>query len=221
LKISEIKPFLVGERSLFVRVYTDEGIVGNGGSGFWSHTRLGYEAIKELSRYYIGKDPAQIEHHWQVVTRHTTMHFMGAVLSSAISAIDIALWDILGKSVDLPVYQLLGGKCRDKLRVYNNVSGDTSEELAESASESMKQGFTALRLTPFFEDAAKKTPTERVDNAVKMIQVIREAVGYEIDLGIEVHRRLSPGEAVVLGKALEPYKLLFMEDPIAPARLML
>jgi galactonate dehydratase len=219
LKISEIKPFLVDERRLFVRVYTDEGIIGNGGSGLWSQAKLGYEAIKELSRYYVGKDPTLIEHHWQVVTRHTTIHFMGAVLSSAVSAIDIALWDILGKSVNLPVYQLLGGKCRDKIRVFNKVSGDTFEELAESASDSVKQGFTALRLTPFFKDAAKQTPTQRVENAVKMIQSIREAVGYEVDLGIEVHRRLTPGEAIVLGNALEPYKLFFMEDPIAPARV--
>ncbi len=213
MKISKIEPFLV-HRWLIVRVYTDEGLVGNGEAGLWAHHKMVYEAIRELSRYYVGKDPTLIEHHWQVVSRNT--HFMGSVLSASISAIDIALWDILGKSVGLPVYKLLGGKCRGKARVFNNVAGETLEQLAESASKSVKQGFTALRVTPFSIDSTRKTPTKVVKTAVEMVKAIREAVGDEVDLGVEIHRNLSPGEAITLARELEPYRLLFYEDPISP-----
>ena len=115
MKITEIRTFLVG-RFLLVRVYTDEGIVGNGEAGLWAHHGVVKEALGELSDYYVGKDPLRIEHHYQVVSR--SAHFMGAAMSAAMSAIDIALWDLFGKAVGLPVYQLLGGKCRDKVKVY-------------------------------------------------------------------------------------------------------
>ena len=115
MKITNIKPLLT-DRYLLVRVYTDAGLVGNGESGLWAHHRSCAAMIGELSSYFIGKDPRLIEHHHQTVTRNT--HFTGSVISSALSAIDVALWDILGKSVGLPVYQLLGGKCRDKVRVF-------------------------------------------------------------------------------------------------------
>ena len=106
MKITEIKAFLVG-RFLLVRVYTDAGIVGNGEAGLWGHHGVVKQAIDELADYYVGKDPRLIEHHYQVVSRNT--HFMGAALSAAMSSVDIALWDILGKSLSVPVYQLLGG----------------------------------------------------------------------------------------------------------------
>jgi galactonate dehydratase len=213
LKIERIEPFLV-DRWLLVRVYTDGGLVGNGEAGLWAHHRMVYEAIRELSQYYIGKDPTRIEHHWQAVSRNT--HFMGSVLSAAISAMDIALWDIVAKSVNLPVYKLLGGKCRDKVRVFSNVTGQTLEQLAESASKSVKQGFTALRVTPFAKDTTMQTPTKVVKTAVEMVEAIRESVGYEVDLGVEIHRNLSLGEAVVLARELEPYNLFFYEDPVGP-----
>jgi len=213
LKIEKIEPFLV-DRWLLVRVYTDEDLVGNGEAGLWAHHKMVYEAIRELSQYYIGKDPTRIEHHWQAVSRNT--HFMGSVLSAAISAIDIALWDIVAKSVNLPVYGLLGGKCRDKVRVFSNVTGETLEQLAESASKSVKQGFTALRVTPFARDTTMQTPTKVIKTAVEMVRAIRESVGYDVDLGVEIHRNLSPGEAVILARELEPYNLFFYEDPVGP-----
>jgi galactonate dehydratase len=216
LKIRRIEPFLV-DRWLLVRVYTDEGLVGNGEAGLWAHHGMVYAAIRELGRYYVGKDPTRIEHHWQVVSRNT--HFMGSVLSAAISAIDIALWDILGKSVDRPVHQLLGGRCRDRVRVFHNVTGETLEQLAESASNSLKQGFTALRVTPFFRDETVQTPTKVIKTAVAMVNAIREAVGYDMDLGVEIHRNLTPGDAVLLAQQLEPYRLLYYEDPVGPESL--
>ncbi|MCS5609854.1 MAG: galactokinase, partial [Candidatus Poribacteria bacterium] len=145
--ITKITPFLV-DSFLLVRVYTDQGIVGNGEAGLWAHQKTVYHAIQELSQYYIGKDPTRIEHHYQAVSRNT--HFMGSVLNAAMSAIDVALWDILGQSVGLPVYQLLGGKCRDKIKVFNNVTGDTLSDRVTSAIWNVENGFNSLRTTPFF-----------------------------------------------------------------------
>jgi galactonate dehydratase len=213
LKIERIEPFLV-DRWLLIRVYTDDDLVGTGEAGLWAHQKMVYEAIRELSRYFVGKDPRLIEHHWQAVSRNT--HFMGSVLSAALSAIDIALWDLLGKSVNIPVYQLLGGKCRDKVRVFATVRGETVEQLAESAENQVKDGFTALRVTPFFRDAVLQTPTKVVNTAVEMVQAIRDAIGYDVDLGVELHRRLTPSMAILLAKQLEPYRLLFYEDPVGP-----
>jgi galactonate dehydratase len=155
-----------------------------------------------------------MEHHYQVVSRDT--HFMGAVLSAAMSALDIAMWDILGKSVNLPVYQLLGGKCRDKVRVFANVSGDTLAQRAESALKSVEQGYTALRTTPFLPDWEKQPPSQVIGAAVEIVKTIRETVGYDIDLGLELHRNLAPDEAVILAHELLPYRILFYEDPLAP-----
>src|SRR3954469_12737738 len=142
MKIERIKPFLV-DRCLLVRVYTDEGIIGTGEAGLWAHHDLVYEAINDLSAYYVGKDAGTIEHHFQTVSRDT--HFQGAVLSAAMSSIDIALWDILGKSLGKPVYQLLGGKLRDKIKVFGSVGGATLDERARQAADFAQQGYVSLR----------------------------------------------------------------------------
>jgi galactonate dehydratase len=213
MRIERIEPFLVGG-SLLVRVYTDEGIIGNGEAGLWAHHKLVYEAIRELSEYYVGKDPARREHHYQVVSRNT--HFMGSVLSAAMSALDIAMWDILAKSVNLPVYQLLGGKCRDKVKVFANVFGDTLDRRAESAAGNVEKGYTSLRTTPFFSDWTEQGSTKLIKTAVEIVRAIREAVGDEIDLGLEIHRNLTPDEAILLAKELEPFRILYYEDPLAP-----
>lgn len=216
MRIEKIKPLLVN-KSLLVRVYTDEGIVGTGEAGLWAHHRLVYEALNDLSEYYIGKDPGQIEHHFQVVSRDT--HFMGSVLSAAMSAIDIALWDILGKSVNKPVYQLLGGKCRDKIRVFAKVIGDSIEARAESAAKQVASGYTSLRTVPFLPGWETEPPGSFLSTAIAIVQAIREAVGYEIDLGLEIHRNLRPEETIVLANALSQYRILYYEDPVAPESL--
>ena len=213
MKIEKITPFLV-DRFLLVRVYTDQGIVGNGEAGLWAHHKLVYEAIRELSDYYIGQDPTRIEHHYQVVSRNT--HFMGAVLSAAMSALDIALWDILGQAANLPVYQLLGGKCRDKVKVFANVSGNTLEQRAESAAHSVTQGYTSLRTLPFFPDWEQQNATQTITTAIEIVKTIRETVGYDIDLGLEIHRNLRPDEAIILANELMPFRLLYYEDPLPP-----
>jgi galactonate dehydratase len=213
MKIEKITPFLV-DRFLLVRVYTDSGVVGNGEAGLWAHHKMVYEAILELSDYYIGKDPARIEHHYQVVSRDT--HFMGSVLSAAMSALDVAMWDILGKSVGLPVYQLLGGKCRDKVKVFANVTGNTLKERAESAIKNVEAGYISLRTSPFFTNWEKQTATQVITTAVEIVRSIREAIGYEVDLGLEIHRNLTPDEAIILAGELAPFRILYYEDPLAP-----
>ncbi|MCB0064150.1 MAG: hypothetical protein KDE19_18635, partial [Caldilineaceae bacterium] len=213
MKIERITPFLV-DRFLLVRVYTDEGIIGNGEAGLWAHHKTVHTAIEELSDYYVGKDPLRMEHHFQVVSRNT--HFMGAVLSAAMSAIDIALWDIMGKALGVPVYQLLGGKCRDKVKVFANVVGKTPAEFGESAAAQVAAGYLSLRTQPFLPDFEKQTPTQVIGNAVKIVQAIRESIGYEIDLGLEIHRNLRPEEAIGLANELLPFRILYYEDPLAP-----
>jgi galactonate dehydratase len=213
MKIERIKSFLV-DRCLLVRVYTDAGIVGTGEAGLWAHHKLVSEAIDGLSAYYVGKDAGRIEHHYQVVSRNT--HFQGAVLSAAMSAIDIALWDILGKSVGKPVYELLGGKCRDRVKVFAGVGGATLDERAESARRSVEQGYTSLRTVPFFPGFEQQPSSRVIADAVEIVRVIREAVGYEVDLGVEIHRNFRKAEVVVFGNAVAPYRLLYLEDPLAP-----
>jgi len=213
VRIERIQPFLVG-RSLLVRVYTDEGIVGTGEAGLWAHHPTVYRAVEELSAYYLGKDPTRMEHHFQVVSRNT--HFMGSVLSAAMSAMDIAMWDILGKAVNKPVHALLGGKVRDKVRVFANVFGATLDEFAESARQQVAKGFTSLRTTPMFRDFEKETPTKVIKDAVAIVGAIREAVGDEVDLGLEIHRNLTLNQAILLAQELAPYRILYYEDPLPP-----
>src|SRR5688572_4767096 len=157
MRIQRITPFLV-DRCLLVRVYTEDGIVGTGEAGLWSHHKMVFHAIEELAEYYVGKDPGRIEHHFQVVSRDT--HFQGAVLSAAMSAIDIALWDILGKATGQPVHQLLGGKVRDRVRVFGGVGGDNLDARAESARKAVAEGFTALRTTPMFDGFEQKSSAQ-------------------------------------------------------------
>jgi len=213
MKITAITPFLV-DKYLLVRVYTDAGIIGNGEAGLWSHHAATCRAIEELSHYFVGKDPTRIEHHFQTVSRDT--HFMGAVISAALSAIDIALWDILGKSVGLPVHQLLGGKCRDKVKVFANVRGNSPQEMAEHAIQQVEAGYLSLRTQPFLPGWEQQTPTQIVTSALEVTAAIREAVGYGIDLGLEIHRNLRPEEAITLATALEPLRILYYEDALAP-----
>ncbi len=213
MKIERITPFLV-DRCLLVRVATSDGIVGWGEAGLWAHHKIVHDAIVELAEYYVGKDAGRIEHHFQVVSRDT--HFQGAVLSAAMSSIDIALWDILGKSVGKPVHQLLGGKLRDKVKVFANVGGATLDERARQAREFVEQGYTSLRTVPFFEGFEQRPSSQAVNDAVQIVRVMREAVGPNVDLGVEIHRNFSKAEIVAFGNAVAPYGLLYIEDPLAP-----
>lgn len=218
MKITDVKVLPV-DRYLFVQVETDEGIVGLGESGAWGYLLASGQVVEDFREYLIGKDPLRIEHHWQYLYRCT--HFRGAAIMGALSAIDIALWDIAGKYFNVPVYQLLGGKCRDKARVYYHVIGNTKEKLIQGCVDAKAKGFTAVgHLTPFLDESRDvpyfKTHTDKMKDAIDTVGMYREAVGDDVDLCIEIHRRLEPAEAIVLGRGIEEFRPFFFEDPIRP-----
>ncbi len=218
MKVSGVHTIAV-DRFLFVQIETDAGIVGVGESGAWGFLEASAQVIEKLGRYLVGKDPLRIEHHWQYMYR--AFHFRGAAIMGAISAIDIALWDIAGKHFDVPVYQLLGGKCRDRARVYMHVFGDTTAKLVQGCLDAKTAGFTAVgHLTPFVDESRDveyfETHAQKIGRATDRVRQYREAVGDEVDLCIEIHRRLSPAEAIALGRAIEKYHPFFFEDPVKP-----
>jgi galactonate dehydratase len=218
MKITAIETIPV-DRYLFVKVHTDAGLVGLGESGTWGYLEASEKAVETFRRYLIGEDPLKIEHHWQAMYRYS--HFRGAAIMGAISAIDIALWDIAGKHFDVPTYQLLGGKCREKARVYYHVFGQTSEELIEGCVDAKRRGFTAVgHLTPFLDEPRDvpffKTHASKIGDAIETVRRYRDSVGDEVDLCIEIHRQLTPAEAIVLGRGIEPFHPYFYEDPVLP-----
>lgn len=218
MKITDIK-VLPADAFLYVKIFTDEGIHGVGESGAWGFLNASAEAIETLKTYLIGKDPLEIEHHWQYMYR--CFHFRGAAIMGAISAVDIALWDIAGKYHGVPVYQLVGGKCRDKLRTYYHVSGSTTEELVENCVTAKKLGYNAVgHLSPFLDEPRSQPWYESYANmlnrAVDRVRLIREAVGDDMDLCLELHRRMKPAEAVAFAHKVEKYTPFFLEDPIVP-----
>ncbi|MFN8521853.1 MAG: galactonate dehydratase [Chloroflexota bacterium] len=218
MKITRIEPIFT-DRYLFVKVHTDAGITGLGESGAWGYLEASASVMEKFAHYLVGQDPLRIEHHWQYLYRSS--HFRGAAIMGALSAIDIALWDIAGKHFDVPVYQLLGGKCRDKTRVYYHVFGATTEELVAGCVAAKKRGFTAVgHLTPFLDEPRSKpyfeTHVGKMRNAIDRVRQYREALGDEVDLCIEIHRRLTPAEAIVLARGIEPFHPFFYEDPILP-----
>ena len=218
MKITAIDTLAV-DRYLFVQVHTDAGIVGLGESGAWGYLEASAQVVETFKRYLIGQNPLHIEHHWQYLYRWT--HFRGAAIMGALSAIDIALWDIAGKHFGVPCHQLLGGPTRHKARVYYHVFGRTREELVQGCRDAKARGFTAVgHLTPF-TDAPREEPffqthSARMGEAIESVRQYREAVGDGVDLCVEIHRQLAPAEAIVLGRGIEPYRPFFYEDPTLP-----
>lgn len=218
MKITRVTALPI-DRYLFVEIETDSGLTGLGESGTWGHLEASQAAIEKFGAYLVGEDPRRIEHHWNVMYR--TAHFRGAAIMGAISAIDIALWDIKGKHYGVPVYELLGGKVRDKARVYYHVFGNTLETLVQGCIDAKARGFTAVgHLTPFLDEPRHvpyfKTHAAKIGDAIAAVRAYREAVGDSVDLCIEIHRRLTPAEAVVLARGIEQYHPMFYEDPILP-----
>ena len=218
MKITKIETIFV-DRYLLVQIHTDAGIVGLGEAGAWAFLEACEGAIKKFARYLVGKDPLLIEHHWNYMYR--AAHFRGAVVMGALSAIDLALWDIAGKHFGVPVYQLLGGKVRDRARVYYHVFGDTTDELVAGVVDAKERGFTAVgHLTPFLDRQHdvpySSTHVRKMRDAIDTVRRYRDAVGDEVDLCLEISRRLPPTEAVQLGLAIEEFHPYFYEDPVPP-----
>ncbi len=218
MKITKVEAIGVS-RYLYAKIHTDEGITGLGESGAWGYLEASKSAIELFGRYLVGKDPLRIEHHWQYMYRFS--HFRGAAIMGALSALDIAMWDIMGKNFGVPVHQLLGGKTRDKARVYYHVFGDTRERLVQGIKDAKELGFTAVgHLTPFLDESRDvpyfKTHANKIGDAIDTVGAYRDAVGNDVDLCIEIHRRFTPAEAIALGRGIEQYNPYFYEDPILP-----
>lgn len=219
MKITDLT-LIPASKYLFVKIITDTGISGIGEVGAWGFIDATAECLKKFRGYLVGKDPFQIEHHNQYMYR--SMYFRGAILMSAISAIDIALWDIKGKALGVPVYELLGGRTRDKVRSYGAVFQFTPEAMAKGCLELKKQGFTCARLMITGDMSQTQTGMEddifngKVKKYTDMVAACRQAVGEDFDFVLECHRSLTPSEAIAFGNAVEKYHPLFLEDPIAP-----
>jgi galactonate dehydratase len=220
MKITKIDTFLVnvGHRNLpFVKVHTDEDIYGIGEAYSCGPDRATVEVIHDFEGWLIGRDPRDIEGLWNLM--YAGSRFPGgSVVNAAISGIEHALWDIAGKAANLPVYRLLGGKCRDKIRVYQSPRGSTPEALAEDALRLIgAYGYTALKLGPMPPGFQNMPWNAALKAAAARVEAVRRAVGDDIDLGIDPHARIfEPVRALELCNALAPYKPFFIEEPLRP-----
>ncbi|NLB43030.1 MAG: galactonate dehydratase [Clostridiales bacterium] len=212
MKIKEMKLYQVPPRWLFLKVTTDDGIVGWGEPIVEGRADTVRAAVEEMSDYLIGKEAGNIEDIWQVLYRGG-FYRGGPILTSAISGIEQALWDIKGKKLGVPIYELLGGAVRDRLQVYCWIGGDKPSNVVAEAREKMAAGYTALKMNATDEmnwiDSYAK-----IDAAVARLAAIREEIGFGIDVGIDFHGRVHKTMARILIKELEPYKPLFVEEPV-------
>ncbi|RVX74923.1 hypothetical protein B0A52_01200 [Exophiala mesophila] len=216
--IQTVEPLHVGQ-FMFVRIVTDHGVVGYGEAGVWGHITAAAAAIERFAACLVGKPAFAIEAHWQLM--HRFSYFQGMAINAAISAIDIALWDIKGKALGVPIYQLLGGPCRTKARVYGHIYESTIEKVLEECKRKMALGFTAFgHINPFLDEGTDqvyfKTHIQKMRDAEDNVRKMREVVGDKVDLLIELHRRLTPAEAVTFCNSIKDTCPMFVEDPIRP-----
>jgi galactonate dehydratase len=214
MNIHSMELFLVPPRWLFLKITTSDGLVGWGEPVVEGRAATVKTAVEELGDYLIGKDAGAIEDIWQALYRGG-FYRGGPILTSAISGIDQALWDIKGKRLGVPVYDLLGGPVRDRMRVYAWIGGDRPAELAESARERVAAGYTALKMNATVELEWIDTRL-KIQAAADRIGALRDAVGYEIELGIDFHGRVHKAMAKVLAKELEQFKPMFYEELVLP-----
>jgi galactonate dehydratase len=208
LKITKVETIFVKPRWLFLKVHTNAGITGLGEPIVEGRAKTVATAIEELTPYLIGKDPRPVAHHWQAMYRHA-FYRGGPVLTSAISGVDQALWDIKGKALGVPVYELLGGPTRTRARVYAHAG------TVERIKLRKEEGFTAFKTGPFKERPARLVENKAfIDKAAERFAELRQAIGDECDLAIDFHGALSQQTARLLIKALEPYQPMFIEEPV-------
>lgn len=223
MKITDIKTFVVDcfrTNWVFVKVYTDEGICGVGEGTLEYKEKALCGAIEHIKNYLTGKDPRTIEKHYHDIYRDAYWRG-GAVLMSALSAVECALWDILGKSLGVPVYQLLGGKVNEDCRIYVNgwFSGaKTPDEFAEKARAAVKRGVTAMKWDPFGK-SYMQISNKDLDTALECVAKVREAVGNNVDLLIEGHGRFDVPTGIKIAKELECFKPMWFEEPVPPDNL--
>ena len=220
MKITDVKTFVVDcfrTNWVFVKVYTDEGICGVGEGTLEYKEKALCGAVEHIKNYLVGKDPRQIEKHYHDIYRDAYWRG-GAVLMSALSAVECALWDILGKTLGVPVYQLLGGKVNDDCRIYVNgwfAGAKTPDEFAEKAKIAVKRGITAMKWDPFGKSYLQISNKD-LDTALECVAKVRETVGNGVDLLIEGHGRFDVPTGIKIAKELEQFKPMWFEEPVPP-----
>ncbi len=216
MKITGVKTFFAdgGQRVfVFVKVETDQpGLVGWGEASLEAKPRAVAGCVADMEPMIVGEDPRRIEYIWQILYRGAFWR-QGVIGMSAISGIDQALWDIKGKDLCKPVYELLGGPVRNKVRMYTHFGGETPDKAVESAINKVEAGWTAIKTVPMPPTNYLEGP-KAVKQAAEMLRLVREAVGDEIDILLDFHGRVTPQMAILYAKAFEPYFPLFIEEPV-------
>lgn len=212
MKIRSYELFQVPPRWLFLKIETDEGIVGWGEPVIEGKAATVKACVEELMESLIGKDPLRIEDHWNMMYR-SGFYRGGPIIMSAIAGIDQALWDIKGKYFNAPVYQLLGGACRDSIKVYSWIGGDRPSDVGEAAKKIVDVGFTAVKMNGT-EELQYIDSYEKIDQVLERIAAVREAVGQYVGIGIDFHGRVHKPMAKILAKELEQFRPMFIEEPV-------
>jgi galactonate dehydratase len=212
MKITRLTTFIVPPRWCFLKIDTDEGIVGWGEPVLEGRAHTVATAVDELSDYLIGKDPAHIEDHWTVMYRGG-FYRGGGVHMSALAGIDQALWDIKGKVLGVPVHALLGGPVRERVRVYSWIGGDRPADTADMARDVGSRGFSAVKMNAT-EEMQIVDSHAKIDAVLSRVQAIRDAMGPDFGIGVDFHGRVHRPMAKVIAKELEPYRLMFIEEPV-------
>ena len=216
MKITNVKSFVSSSGHFFVKVETDAGIFGVGEGGIRRRALALAEVVRSFEPFLIGANPFQIEHLWQVMFRGG--FFPGGVVqSAAVSAVDIALWDIKGKALNVPVYELLGGRTRDKVVCYphNGGGGGTIDALVESCRQTHEAGWKFVRWG--LADAAGTgtfEPRRAVQSGIQQVKAVHEALGDDVNILVDVHTRLDPADSIEFCNMVEPYNPFFIEDPL-------
>ncbi len=212
MKITRLTTFIVPPRWCFLKIETDEGITGWGEPVLEGRAHTVAAAVDELADYLVGKDPRHIEDHWTVLYRGG-FYRGGGVHMSALAGIDQALWDIKGKALGVPVAELLGGNVRNHIKVYSWIGGDRPSETAAAAQAAVARGFTAVKMNGT-EEVQYVDSYDKVERCLQNVAAVREAVGPNVGIGVDFHGRVHRPMAKVLVKELEPYKLMFIEEPV-------
>ncbi|MFI3225766.1 MAG: galactonate dehydratase [Clostridia bacterium] len=212
MKITEVNTYLVRPRWCFVEIITDNGLTGWGEPVLEGHARAVEACVQEMKSYIIGANPMNIEDIWTTLYR-AGFYRGGGVLMSAISGIDQALWDIKGKYFGAPVYELMGGKCHDKMRVYSWIGGDRPDDVGAAAKEKMDAGFTAVKMNGT-EELQFVDSFEKIDAVLERVAAIRQSCGKYFGIAIDFHGRVHKPMAKILAKKLEEFDPMFIEEPV-------
>ena len=212
MKITAVNTYYVRPRWGFVEIETDGGIAGWGEAVLEGHAKAVLSCVEEMRDYLIGKDPADIEGLWSVLYR-AGFYRGGGVLMSAIAGIDQALWDIKGKVFGVPVYQLMGGKCRDRMKVYSWIGGDRPGDVGAAAKEKMDEGFRSVKMNAT-EELQMIDSYDKIDAVLERVAAIRQVCGKYFGIAIDFHGRVHKPMAKILAKKLEEFDPMFIEEPV-------